>query len=142
MTWTAATNANFSAKAVSCCKSNPWKTESFFFFFLAYLLNLSNVNLAALKNPSTTSPASTQDPTTPVATLSSSSSQITFHFIVTEGPSSTQQGFTSGLTTVSPSTATATTELVSSTSTAATSAKTTSIQPDTTTSATLDSGDK
>lgn len=125
--------------------------------FVVLMLSTSIVTLAAMKYSSTTSPARTPDATTTaVATSSSSTSQgiITYHFTVTNGPSSTQS-FTSGLTTVSPSTVTATTELESSTSTAdihtassaaaaATALATpaaTSIQP-TTSSTTVESGDR
>lgn len=148
-TYPALANAGSSAKGVSWCWWNLCKTEA----FIACVLSPSLVTLAAMKYSSTTSPAAT---TTAVAPSSSSSSLgiITYHFTVTDGPSTTQR-FTSGLTTVSPSTVTTTSEPVLSTSTAdisdassATSATTTlatpvetPIQP-TTSSTTVDSGDK
>lgn len=130
----AVTNGDFSAKGVSWCGSNLCKT------FIACFLSPTIVTLAAIKYSSTASPANTQDATTAVATFSSSSNQsiITYHFSVTNGPSTTQR-FTSGLTTVSLFTVTATTA-ASATTTLATPVET-SIQPDTTSSATLDLGD-
>lgn len=148
MTCPAPANAGSSAKGVSWCCSDLCKTET----FIACVLSPSIVTLAAMKYSSTTSPPSTQD-----ATSSSSSSQdiiVTYHFTVTNGQSTTQSS-TSGPTTVSPSAVTVTTERVSSTLTtdisnasSATSATTTSATPvetpvqPTTSSITLDSGDK
>lgn len=120
------------------------------------VLSPSIVALAAMKYSPTTSPASAPGtPAAAAATSFNSSSQgtvITYHFTVSNGPSSTQSS-TSGPTTVSPSTVA--TELLSNTSTtdmnnawsatlaAATSATPleTSVQP-TASSITLDSGDK
>lgn len=145
MTWTALANAGSSAKGVSWCWWNLCKPEP----FTACVLSASIVTLAAMKYSSTTSPAAT---TTAVATSSSSSSQgiITYHFTVTNEPSTTQKFITAR-----PSAVTATTEPASSTPTAdiynassPTAATTTSATPvetsvqPTTSSTTLDSGDK